>query len=53
VTSIDFEQLIKDGLMKKIGPSYYVEKMSLLPDNVRKQIKSFWKTKNGFRVTFY
>ncbi len=53
VTSIDFEQLIKDGLLKKSGPTYYVEEMSLLPENVRKQIKSFWKTKKGFRVVFF
>ena len=50
---LDFEKLISDGLLKKIGRSYYVENISLLPDSVSTRIKTATPTKNGIRVTFY
>lgn len=52
-TPIDFDQLIKDGLIKKIGNSYYTENVRALPDNVAKKIKSVTSTKNGMKLTFY
>ena len=50
---IDFEKLISDRLLKKIGRSYYVENINLLPEPVSKRIKTATPTKNGIRVTFY
>jgi hypothetical protein len=32
-TPIDFDQLINDGLLKKIGNSYYTENIHGLPEN--------------------
>lgn len=51
-TPIDFDKLIKDGLLKKIGKSYYTDNIHNLQENVSKRIRSFSKTKNGIRVTF-
>jgi len=51
-TPIDFDQLIKDGLLKRIGKSYYVDNIHNLPENVSKRITSVSETKNGIRVTF-
>jgi hypothetical protein len=51
-TPIDFDQLIKDGSLKKIGKSYYADNIDSLPENVGKRITSVNKTKNGIRVTF-
>ncbi|MDP2842756.1 MAG: hypothetical protein Q8O06_03825 [Acetobacterium sp.] len=51
-TPIDFDQLIKDGLLKKIGKSYYVDNIHDLPENVGKRITSVSQTKNGTKVTF-
>ena len=51
-TPIDFDQLIKDGLIKKIGRSYYADNIHNLPENVSKRITSVSETKNGIRVTF-
>jgi len=50
---IDFEKLISDGLLKKIGRSYYVENINLLPEVVSKRIKTATPSKNGIRITFY
>lgn len=49
---IDFDQLIKDGLLKKIGKSYYTDSIHNLPENVSKRIISTSMTKNGIKVTF-
>ena len=49
---IDFDQLIKDGLLKKIGKSYYTDHIHNLPENVCKRITSSSETKNGIKVTF-
>jgi hypothetical protein len=51
-TPIDFDQLIRDGLLKRIGKSFYTENSHDLPENVRKRITSVNKTKNGIKVTF-
>ncbi len=49
---IDFNQLIKDGLLKKIGKSYYTDNIHNLPKSISKRIISVSKTKNGLKVTF-
>lgn len=51
-TPNDFDQLIKDGLIKKIGRSFYADNIHNLPVNVSKRITSVSETKNGIRVTF-
>jgi hypothetical protein len=51
-TPIDFDRLIKYGLLKKIGKSYYTDNLHNLPENVSKRITSVSETKNGIRVTF-
>ena len=50
---IDFEKLIKDGVLMQKGRSYCVQDMKLLPEKVSKRIKTATPTKNGLRVTFY
>jgi hypothetical protein len=52
-TPIDFEQLIKDGLIKRIGKSYYTDSIPNLPEAVAKKIKHISPTKNGEKLTFY
>jgi hypothetical protein len=49
---INFEKLISDGLLKKVGRSYYAENIKALPKSLSTRIKSFASTKNGIRVTF-
>ena len=49
---IDFEKLISDGLLKKIGHSYYVDNIGSLPESISIRIKSISHTKRGIRVTF-
>ncbi len=51
-TPINFDQLIKDGLLKKIGKSYYVDNIHDLPENLSKRIISVNQTKNGTKVAF-
>ena len=50
---INFEKLMSDGVLKKIGRSYYVKNIRLLPEPVRNRIKSIAGTNNGLMVTFY
>lgn len=50
---IDFDQLIKDGLLIQKGRSYYAPDIKALPDKVSKRIKEAVPTKNGLRVTFH
>ena len=52
-TPIDFAKLIKDGVIKQIGKSYYTDNIHKLHENVRKKINSMAETKNGIRLTFY
>lgn len=52
-TPIDFEQLEKDGLIKKVGKSYYADNIHNLPEHVSKKIKSIETTKNGTKLSFY
>ena len=49
---IDYEKLINDCLLKKIGKSYYVDNIHDLPENISKRITSVSVTKNGTKVTF-
>ena len=56
VTPIDFDKLIKDGVIKKIGKSYYTDSIRKLPADVAKKINFNslgTKTKNGIRFSFY
>lgn len=50
---IDFEKLIKDGLLIKKGRSFYVPDFNALPEKVSKRIKEIASTKDGLRVTFH
>lgn len=50
---IDFDQLIKDGLLIKKGRSFYVPDLKALPEKVSKRIKLATLTKDGMRVTFH
>ena len=52
-TPIDFDQLIKDGVIKQIGKSDYTDNMQKLPYHVAQKIKSVGETKNGLKLTFY
>ncbi|MBO2613129.1 hypothetical protein [Shewanella algae] len=50
---IDFDALIKDGLLIQKGKSYYVPDLDALPEKIRKRVKTINPTKNGIKVTFY
>ncbi|KZN16195.1 MULTISPECIES: hypothetical protein [Pseudomonas] len=50
---IDFDKLIKDGLLIKEGRSFYVPDFNALPEKVSKRIKETASTKDGLRVTFH
>lgn len=50
---IDFDKLIKEGLLIKKGRSFYVPSLEALPDKVSRRIKSAMATKDGLRVTFH
>lgn len=50
---IDFDKLLKDGLLIQKGKSYYVPDIKALPEKVSKRIKEAVPTKNGLRITFY
>jgi hypothetical protein len=50
---IDFDRLIKDGLLIKKGKSFYAPNLKDLPEIVSRRIKEIASTKNGFRVTFH
>lgn len=52
-TPIDFDHLMEDGLIKKIGNSYYTDNIHGLPEIVTKKIQSFKQTRNGLKLTFY
>jgi argonaute-like protein implicated in RNA metabolism and viral defense len=50
---IDFEQLINHKILTQIGRSYYIRDINLLPEDVRKRIKTIAQTKHGLRVSFH
>lgn len=50
---IDFEKLIKEGILIIKGRSFYVQDIHHLPKKVSKRIKQAVPTKNGIRVTFH
>ena len=52
-TPLDFEKLVKDGVLKKIGKSYYTDNVRNLPEHVSKKISSVEQTKKGTKLTFY
>ena len=52
-TPMDLDQLLEDGLLKKIGNSYYTDNIHALPDLVVKKVKSSTPTQNGIKLTFY
>ncbi|EPW6433266.1 hypothetical protein ACWOYR_004728 [Vibrio parahaemolyticus] len=37
---IDFEKLISDGLIKKVGNSYYTDDFNALPENIKKRVRN-------------
>lgn len=51
-TSVDIEALIKKGIVKQVGKSYYVESIHLLPEEARKKLKSANKGRHGIKVEF-
>jgi hypothetical protein len=50
---IDYEGLIEQGLLKKVGKSYYVDNPASLPGEIAKRIKTISNGRHGKRVTFY
>jgi len=51
-TPIDFDKLVKDGVLKRIGKSYYTDDLRNLPAHVSKKISSVEQTKKGTKLTF-
>lgn len=53
-TPIDYDDLIKKGLLKQRGKYYYTDDIHALPKHVKKKIKDvFQNGRYGIRVTFY
>jgi len=52
-TPIDFEALIKTGVLEKKGAWYKVIKWGELPAHASSKVKSMKQTKDGIFVTFY
>jgi len=50
---IDYEGLIEQGVLKKVGKSYYVDDPKTLPKDIAKRIKTIANGRYGQRVTFY
>lgn len=50
---LNLEPLLKKGILKKKGRSYYVHDMNLLPEKARRRVKTITQTKEGMRVTFH
>ena len=50
---IDYDGLIEQGVLKKVGKSYYVDDPKVLPNDVAKRIKTIANGRHGKRVTFY
>ncbi len=50
--TVDIEALIKDGIVKKVGNSYYVESIESLPKDARRKLKSLTKGRHGVKVEF-
>lgn len=48
--TVDFDQLEKDGIIKKVRGGYLVIKHSKLPDAARKLMKSLKSTKDGVQM---
>ncbi|WLI16616.1 hypothetical protein [Pseudomonas wuhanensis] len=51
--AIDFDKLIKDGLLIRKGKSFYATDLKALPETVSRRIKEISATKDGLRVSFY
>ena len=52
-TPIDFKILIKEGLLKQVGKSYYTDNIHALPKEVSEKIKSVSNGRYGIKLTFY
>ena len=52
-TPIDFDKLVKDGVLMRTGKSYYTDNVRSLPEHVAKKISSIEQTKKGTKLTFY
>ncbi|WP_048996975.1 hypothetical protein [Enterobacter kobei] len=48
--TVDFYQLEKDGIIKKVRGGYLVVKHSKLPETARKLMKSLKSTKDGVQM---
>ncbi|HFS7473383.1 hypothetical protein CIW64_06115 [Enterobacter cloacae] len=48
--TVDFDQLEKDGIIKKVRGGYLVVKHSKLPDAARKLMKTLKSTKDGVQM---
>ncbi|CDL85249.1 hypothetical protein [Xenorhabdus szentirmaii] len=49
---INLEKLISDGLIKKVGKSYYTDDFNALPENIKKRVSSISKGRYGIRIVF-
>ncbi|EGQ9162802.1 hypothetical protein F7U82_24640 [Vibrio parahaemolyticus] len=49
---IDFEKLISDGLIKKVGNSYYTDDFNALPENIKKRVRNPRKGRYGIKLEF-
>jgi len=52
-TPIDFNKLVEEGALKKIGQSYYINNLQKIPSQVSYMVSAIEKNKNGFKLTFY
>ena len=52
-TPLDFEDLIKKRLIKKVGKSYYTDNIDALPKEVAGKLKNISKGRYGIKLTFY
>lgn len=49
---INFEQLLRDGLLIQKGKEYYAPDLHALPKDIALRIKDVTHTQNGTKVTF-
>ncbi|MEI8598880.1 hypothetical protein P4S64_18760 [Vibrio sp. M60_M31a] len=49
---IDFDKLISDGLIKKVGNSYYTDDFNALPESVKKRVHNVSNGRYGIKLVF-
>lgn len=52
IAPVDFEKLLKTGVLTKIGRSFYAKDIRKLPKSVTAKITAVSVTKRGSRLTF-